>query len=391
MFVAVVIAVCLSATVVAAQIQYPFTDIEGNEDIRAYWYNVPVDSVSDNFQLGKKYFHSFLQVYGKALSDSFTIKERAWGNDGSVIYENQIEIVGGELVESLLVRQIEQAAEFGHPAYFDYHTRNGFFVLEHQVVPMEVSPSSIEITIESAEGVRTKKIDCSYRKLWGRVTDFDGKPFRAFVWINPDNFGSSAAVWCDSAGYYEIELPERTYNNIAVDDESYGRSTLESWAWHIIMDQDQQLNFKVGTGEVYNLNVWPNNGGGPTYFISFRPMVLVPQQQGATRGYDTTINGRRVKVSDLDPGLEIDDIRVKVNGSEMKILSLQKYYETFLGDTAAPAYIIQASSKGIAANGKKTIVVEYEVEMEIDGTEVVRQSMGQYQYLPNFSGLSKYY
>ena len=264
---------------------------------------------------------------------------------------------------------------------------NGFFKLECPVDYAAQKPDRIVVSMKSSTGERTKEIICRYHKLYGNITDFNGNPFRAFVFINPDAFGFSANIWSDSSGYYELELPERTYNNLAVDDETYAITTTEAWAWHIILDSDQRLDFKVGTGEVYNLNVWPNNGGGRSYFVSFRPMTLYPHLKA--KEYSDTLNEKEIQVVDAAPDLTVDDIRVAVNGMEAGIISLQKYYETG-GKAAMPAYLIQVSQKGLDRVGKQTIMLEFEKEMEIGGKKVLRKSMGYFQFYLNFGGLSAY-
>jgi len=199
----------------------------------------------------------------------------------------------------------------------------------------------------------------------------------------------TTAIWSDPLGNYEIYLPERTYSNIAVDDESYGIATAEAWGWHIIMDSDQRLDFKIGTGEVYNLNVWANNGGGNTYFISFRPMSLHLfkniNQQSTIR-----VAGKTYNLVDTDPDLEAKDMTVKINGKDAEVISLQRYFET-VNESAMLSYILQVSRDGHDRVGKQTIWVEFENEMQMDDKRLMNNSMGYFQFYLNHSGLSTYF
>jgi hypothetical protein len=197
-------------------------------------------------------------------------------------------------------------------------------------------------------------------------------------------------IWSDASGNYEIEIPERTYNSIAVDDESYAVKTTETWAWHIIMDADQNLDFKVGTGEVYNLNVWPNNGGGNTYFISFRPMALHLFQQNMGKENPFILDGKTYNLIDIAPDLKAEDITVTINGKTSEVISLQRYHETAPG-TAMNAYLVQVNLEGIEKTGKQTVVLEYRAETEVDGESVVTNSMGYFQFYSNYYGLSSYF
>ena len=181
----------------------------------------------------------------------------------------------------------------------------------------------------------TQEIKCRYQRLFGYVSDYDGKPFEGIISIGPETFMSDICIKCDSSGNYDIEVPERTYNSVICFAGSYGISTLEVWAWHIIMDSEQRLDFKVGTGEVYNLVAWANNGGFKTYFISFRPMILplteaknINELLENLPKYPVTLNNNEFQVEGEAFDLEPEDIKVWINGKEVQIISLQKYFET---------------------------------------------------------------
>ena len=191
---------------------------------------------------------------------------------------------------------------------------------------------------------------------------------------------------CDSSGNYEIEIPERTYNAVVANYKTWGTKTFEVWGYHIIMDSDQCLDFKIGTGEVYNLNVWANNGGGSSYFISFRPMTFFKMNK-----YPINLNGKEFTLIDCYPPLEAENITVMVNGKKTEIISLQKYQETGSPGNAITAYLAQVNRKGLDRTGKQTIILEYQKEMEIEGKKVICNSMGYFQFYLNYSGLSKYF
>ena len=363
-----------------AQINYPFGHSVVDGDILAYWYNVPenfakMEILKQNFD-----FHSALHIYGRAPSDSFQVQAKVFQPSGEKVFDRNFKIEKG-------LSQELYSTEFNRD----------FFKLECPVDYLEQNPDRIIVTVQSSEGESTKEIKCRYHRLFGNVTDFNGKPFEGIVSIGPEGFISGIGIKCDSSGNYETNLPERTYNSIICFDESYGLKTLEVWAWHIIMDSSQRLDFKIGTGEVYNLNVWANNGGPNTYFISFRPMILGSTESDdmnelvdSIPKYPVTLNNKEFMVQSLFYDLEPEDIKVWVNGKEVQIFSVQKYFETGQ-DKAQVAYLVQVDRKGLSRTGKQTVTVEYEKDVEINENKVRRNSMGHFQFYLNFSGLSDYF
>lgn len=362
-----------------AQTKYPFNESTNNKGIQAYWYNVPQDSVNmkifnQNFQ-----FQSSLQIYGKTPGDSFQIHTEVFLKSGKKVYVGNFEVIKGQKQKS-----------------FSVQYNGDFFFLECPVEYLVENPDRIVVTVKSADDEITQEIKCRYQRLFGHVSDYDGNPFEGIVSLGPEAFLSGTSIRCDSAGNYDIEVPERTYNSVICFAGSYGISTLEVWAWHIVMDSEQRLDFTVGTGEVYNLNVWPNNGGPNTYFISFRPMVLPCNQNNNIQEllanipkYPVTINNNEFQGEGESFDLEPEDIKVWINDKEVEIISLQKYFETGK-DTAKSSYVVQISRNGLSRTGKQTVKLEFETEIEKNGEKVRRNSMGYYQFNLNFSGLSYY-
>ena len=203
--------------------------------------------------------------------------------------------------------------------------------------------------------------------------------------VYPDGFDDACGVWSDGQGYYEVDLPERTYNAFYVNDGNYKSTTLEAWSWHMIMDEDQELDYKVGTGEVYDLQVWPNNGGFSTFHVSFRPMVL--DMDPETR-HTLKINDKEFNYINISPELEIKDLNITINGERLAVISLQKYFVTGK-DVAMPAYLVQMPRLN-PTFGKQTIRVEYDKTITKDGKEILQNSMGYFQFYANFLGFSAY-
>jgi hypothetical protein len=347
-------------------------DAKDNRDIQAYWYSVPKASIKmEHEKLGTMSFQSAIHIYGRTPDDTFKVEVKAYQKNGKKMYEEDL--------------QIKQNVE-----YKNIEFSNGFFKIVNPVEYRKERPDKIVVNIQSSKENRKKNIKCRYHKLHGKITDFNRNPLAGHIIICPDGFAEAQlGILTDLSGNYEIYLPERTYNAIIANKESYGVSTLETWGWHIIMDSDQQLDFKIGTGEVYNLNVWANNGGGWSYFVSFRPMVLpIIWNQ---KKYPVKLYESEYTITEMIPDLEPKDIKVMINGTEAEILSLQKFYETGNPGRGLISYMAQIKrTRGLGLFGKQTVCVEYDKAVERSGQKVRATSMGYFQFYLNFSGFSKY-
>ena len=351
------------------QVYFPFKEGESQSSVLAYWYNCKPGIAVEAAVKDTTFLHSSLQVYGPAISDSFYVKVEVFLPDSNLVYVNNYLLNGREENKDYKVDIV-----------------NDYFRLTSSVDQLSDNPDRIKVTIYSSETRLEKWIACKYHRIFGHTSDFRGNALKAFILIKPDDFSEVSGVWSDAKGYYEIDLPERTYNTFYVNDGNYKSTTLEAWAWHMIVDDDQELDFRIGTGEVYNLNVWSNNGGFGTFLLSFRPMVLIKTNR-ETSGKQT-IDGKEFTLIDIAPELDIKDLNIKINGERTEIYSLQKYFETG-ANRALPAYLVQVRRLG-STFGKQTICVEYDKTIELDGTVQYQNSMGYFQFYTNFTGLSAF-
>lgn len=365
----IVVLIWAAWTAAFSQPNHPFAGGRADQDISAYWYNVPRDSFLIKVMGQTLPFQSTLEVYAVAPADSFAVSLAAHADDGTIFYSKVIVVKGPHADPSIRVQRKGKHFKLTIP-------------VKHQPTP----PSRIDASIVAGEVRRSKSIECRYHRLSGKITDFAGRPFRAVVVVRPDDFEGSAGVWSDANGMYSVLLPERIYSNIFVDDESYGTETAEAWGWHIIMDADQTIDFKVGTGEVYNLNVWPNNGGARTTFLSFRPMSVF-FYGNIPAAPPVTIDGTTYPVVDVGAELRPENLTVAFNGKQTPVVSLQRYFEWTSGKMM-PAYLVQVSREGLETVGKQTVTVEYRSESMVGGKKLVHTSMGVFQFYSNFSGLS---
>ncbi|MCE5347533.1 MAG: hypothetical protein LLG13_14785 [Bacteroidales bacterium] len=350
------------------QVYFPFKTEDKQSSILAYWYNCKPDSVTLATLNETFYFQSTLQLYGPVISDSFYVKVEVFLPDGIMAYTNNFLIRKDAPVKNYQVDVI-----------------NNYFRIMSSVDQLSKDPDKIKVTIYSSDRHLEKWIFCKYHKIYGHMTDFSGNPLRSFISVKPDAFEDVNAVWSNADGYYEISLPERTYNNFYVNDGNYRSTTLEAWSWHMIVDEDQEIDYKIGTGEVYNLTVWPNNGGYNSLLLSFRPMVLGDRSKTKSK---QIINDKEFNLNNIAPELDIKDMNITINGKQAEIYSIQKYFETGQNISMC-AYLVQIRRLE-PTFGKQTIRVEYNKTVEQAGKKIFQNSMGYFQLYVNFSGKSAF-
>jgi hypothetical protein len=344
------LALTASPWLLLGQVPYPFSGTEAGRDILAYWYNVPAEKNVDMGKMGSVYFQSSLQIYGTTPAERFKVSVQVFDKSYNLYKAEKSDLVS-------------------------YH--GDLFKLCQPVEHLPGNPERIIVAIESVNGRRSKDILCRYHRISGRVTESVGPAHKAYVIICPDAFFEFIGKYTDDKGDYEIELPERTYNALAASTNLYGISQTESWAWHVINDCDQTLNFRIGNSELYNLNAWTSNGGDSTYFISFRPMVIEwVVSQGAEPVQISQKEFSRIATA---PELEISDMKVTVNGRSLSIVSLQKFYETGYTQYAFPHYILQADCRAVRLNDKLHIQLELQKEADWQEKRISCYGMGQFQ------------
>jgi len=266
---------------------------------------------------------------------------------------------------------------------FDIHLNKDSSIIDGKIITetLAVLPDKIIIHIQSNKNIYSKEVNCEYSTLSGKIIDFLGYPFPSPVILRRTGFENNFDlpfmwVWSCKNGTYSITVPKGIYHHFYVDDNTYSISTLENWSWHMIVDKDETHNFKIGTGEVYSLCAWADNGGFATLFIYFRPMILKKPEK-----YQIEINGINYEGKDICPVLDLNDITVTINGYELTKLSLQKIYETGGENEIMPAYILQVKrypeSALYSTSEKQTLIVEYNT---IDKNGHKAQSQGRTQF-----------
>ncbi len=213
-------------------------------------------------------------------------------------------------------------------------------------------PDKIEVSCVSDKGQSVHTKHCEYFNIYGRITDFGGKPFPAVVCFYRHGFSGDICAWSDSEGFYSIKVPAGRYNAVFCDDASYNETTLENWCWNMYVDRDEEHNLKIGNGEVYSLTPWTVNGGLPVLMFYFRPMILgemIERQIGQRK-----VIGNNIKLSS-------GCVTVYIDGEKVKNYGFQRIFEN-TENISMPAYIIQTEKPEITP-GKHTAIVEFDSSM----------------------------
>ena len=262
---------------------------------------------------------------------------------GELMFEKEVTVSGNGEEEDVLIQQGKYAVVFK----FGENT--------------DCEPDMMRVTYECAGKTETFEKECTYYTFSGKVVDFDDKPFAAAVMLYRYGFDDAPfmmGAWADLNGRYTLRVPGGCYNALYADDNTYGKSSLECWGWNIIADRDEAIDLKIGSGEVYSLNVGVSNGGMDTLFLTFRPMVYYKNEE-----YRTTVGEKDFHVVDIAPEISIEDITVYVNGRKTEVVSLQKLYETAAGGWCMPMYVAQIPKQLYAdCLDKQTIILDYDTK-----------------------------
>jgi len=291
---------------------------------------------------------SHVGIYCEFEELVFPVSFHVWGFcKGEVMFEKEVTVSeNGE--EDVAVRRDSYAAVFKFG------------------VDKDCEPDVMRVTYECGGKTETFEKECKYYTFSGQVSDFDGKPFPAVVLLYRYGFDDTPfmmGVWTDLNGRYSLRVPDGCYNAMYSDDNSYGKGSLECWGWNIIADRDETIDLKIGSGEVYSLNVSVDNGGMNTMFLTFRPMIFYKKEE-----YNTVVGEREFFVTDIAPELSKEDVTVYINGRETEVISLQKIYETAEHGYCMPMYMAQISKQVYAdCFDKQTIILEYDTKERGNG------------------------
>ena len=177
-------------------------------------------------------------------------------------------------------------------------------------------------------------------KVFGRVTDFEGRPIEgAVIELKNSRFDNAAEGVSDKDGRYSLTAPKGTYMALAAVKD-YRVKSLEYWAWTVPADRDLEINPRFDRLEVYGINAWRPQGGYASYQIYFRPMSLTRTVKKVTEAGGMENLGK-LPVIDIAPELAADDIQVTIDGQPVKVLQVIKVREASGPGQYLFGYLIQ--------------------------------------------------
>ena len=171
-------------------------------------------------------------------------------------------------------------------------------------------------------------------RLYGKVTDFNSIPIDSVsVILKNDKFEDLYEVLTDKGGNFSMNVPKAEYFCLyAIKLTDYGKAKLEYWAWNIPLYKDFNINPQYDRMEVYGVNVFePKVSPFETYMIYFRPMSLTKslklanQQEKKKFEQKSTTNHDTIDIAPKN--IYVDELTIKVNEKETKIVNIQKTVE----------------------------------------------------------------
>ena len=163
-------------------------------------------------------------------------------------------------------------------------------------------------------------------RLFGYTCGKDGQPIcGAVVEIKDTNFQTLYRTESNEHGFYQIDVANAVYPFVAAVKD-YGVRYLEYWCQNLDLNQDQRLDVKFDTLEIYGLHPFWIKGGLNALMVYFRPMSLDKFQKGER---------------DIAP--ELERIQVTLDGKAAEILVRNQVRES-IGDRELTAYLIHVSN-----------------------------------------------
>lgn len=205
------------------------------------------------------------------------------------------------------------------------------------------SMTSIKVIIDREE----YNIPVQLKRLYGRVTYFDGTPVKnPMVLTNND-----IKVIGNEEGYYEVCLAEKE-EYIAIFNKEYSKEALECWLYDVNLIKDMELNVRIDKFEIYRLHGWYGEHSVNIHFVSMSlTKVLESMKYISDESYEN---------NDIWPEVSEENIKVYIGDIEQKIVAFKEvedflYYED-KGKTSRPAYLISIARETMVNDIIKVVI-----------------------------------
>ncbi|HAG42090.1 MAG TPA: hypothetical protein DCL31_00080 [Clostridium sp.] len=224
------------------------------------------------------------------------------------------------------------------------------------------SMTTIKLIIDREE----YNITVQLKRLYGRVTYFDGTPVKNPIALTNNDI----KVIGNEEGYYEICLAEKE-EYIAIFNEDYSKETLECWLYDVNLIEDMELDVRIDKFEIYRLHGWYCEHSINIHFV---PMSLAKVLENMKY-----INNESSKNDDIWPQVSEEDIKVYIGNIEQKIVAFKEaedflYYEDN-GKTSRPAYLISVARETMVSDIIKVVISNKTLK---DNKEIIEKGESYY-------------
>ena len=177
--------------------------------------------------------------------------------------------------------------------------------------PRLADPSISQVTValsKSGDYIEHVELPILVHRIHGQVQDFDGHPFPSYLWAveDPHTGRPQAMVQTDEEGRFSLWYPAGKRVRLFIDDESYSQTTYECWVTIETLREDIEIHPRVGTLEIWGLQVWHTE---IAWHIYFWPCSLTQDLRAKQSGWQNFPHLR----------LQRQHVRVHVNGQGVNV------------------------------------------------------------------------
>ena len=210
-------------------------------------------------------------------------------------------------------------------------------------------------------------------RVYGRVTDFRGRPRQAYVeLVQPYGFpGGIAITKTREDGSYEMLVPEAVYHHAFVCDGGYARTSLEFYAWYVPVEPPSlRLDARFDQVEIYRLTaaqtpertllihfvVWDN-------VYTNRILEELYKKKGGVDVRDVCTHNTMPSLAKDNVEIYLDRVKLEVRALTLTHYSVRDYGENCL----APAYLLEAKIPRGLPQGRYPLRVV--IHITVDGMD----------------------